>query len=172
MGTLKITQKIPHSREVNFSFLQAASSVQNLNHTCRSLKVYVSSCIDCVLSEKEYVAFVLLNQQLKSGHIFPLLQTSQQRPISCKSSVWSTQTCTTGPPLPLTTAIHPSLQLLAHLASGPWHSLHFCLEWSLPDIYQSSCFLPHFLKAFSDTVILSLWTSLATHAIPSPLHHF
>lgn len=72
----------------------------------------------------------------------------------------------------------PNLQLQSHQPpqknSGlsPWHELCLCLAGSLPR-YLSVFMLPFLLpRGLSQTVILSLWTSLATLSVIATLRFF
>lgn len=194
MGSLKIIQEIPYSREVNLSFFQSASSVPKLSHSWRSM---FQTALDLLEEVKRNVPFC------------PGLQdTSVCSWINCEAEVRSCHPITEN--LPAVTHLAQVLTLVYTLDNWPSFPSDFIYCHSPDVLLQShqhpqanSCLraltltpcsaftqtsvslptsFPNFLKAFNDIVlslwtsllkaftdiVLSLWTSLLPHSFPLP----
>ena len=175
---LKIIQEIPHSAEVDGSFLQTASSVPNLNPSWRAWWHFKwKEIYFFVLGSRTQVFAVETTVQLNSGPVISLLKnlptTSSLMQIlilvyTTLYSDWSSF------PSGLIYRGFPALQPQSHQpprqtpVTGPWHLLHLCLEDSLPGHISIFILFSLMSLVHSGIVILELQLLFCYYSPPSP----
>lgn len=175
---LKIIQEIPHSREVDGSFLQTASSVPNLNPSWRAWWHFKwKEIYFFVWGSRTQVFAVETTVQLNSGPVISLFKnlptTSSLMQIlilvyTTLYSDWSSF------PAGLIYRVLPALQPQSHQpprqtpVTGPWHLLHPCLEDSLPGHISIFILFSLMSLVHSGIVILELQLLFCYYSPPSP----
>ena len=176
VGMLKRVQEIPHSGEVDGSFLQTASSMPNLNPSWRSWWHFKwKEIYFFVLGSRTQVFAVETTVQLNSVisllKNLPTTSSLTQILILVYTTLYRTWSSF---PSGLSYGVLPTLQSQSHQpprqtpVTGPWHLLHLCLEHSLPR--HLSIFILSSLMSLvhSGIVILELQLFFCYCSPPSP----